>query len=222
MGEEPWRIHNSGSPAIDSILIVDPIDKAALDAEFGMDLSRTLLITYHPVTLNGDSSEQVLSLLAAVEASDCSLLFTYPNADSDNGRVIQLVKEFVRKHDNARLLPNLGHRRYHNVQRYVAAMVGNSSSGIIEAASFGLPVVNIGSRQAGRIRASNVIDVDGSREEIARGIHKALSPEFREKLRNIKNPYGDGGAAEKILAALKNVKLGPDLLMKKFVDRPVE
>ena len=222
MGEEPWRIHNTGSPAIDSIMMVETIEKAKLDAEFGLDLSRTLLITYHPVTLDGHSSEQVSNLLAAVEASDCSLLFTYPNADSDNDRVIELVKEFVRTHDNARLLQNLGHRRYHNVQKYAAAMVGNSSSGIIEAASFRLPVVNVGSRQAGRIRASNVIDVGGSREEIARGIQKALSPEFREKLRNLRNPYGDGGAAAKILAVLKNVKLGPDLLMKKFVDQPVE
>jgi UDP-N-acetylglucosamine 2-epimerase len=128
------------------------------------------------------------------------------------------IERFVKTTANARLVPNLGHRKYHSVQRYVAAMVGNSSSGIVEAASFRLPVVNIGSRQAGRLRAANIIDAGNSEPEIAKGIVKAVSSEFRKSLANLENPYGDGKAAERIVSQLKSAETGEKLLLKKFVD----
>jgi GDP/UDP-N,N'-diacetylbacillosamine 2-epimerase (hydrolysing) len=222
LGEESWRIHVTGSPVIDSILSLESIPQAELEAEIGLDLSRTLLITYHPVTLEENDREHVSNLLIALEESGHCLLFTYPNADSCSSEIIRCVEQFVDKTPTARLISNLGHRKYHNVQKYVAAMVGNSSSGIIEAASFHLPVVNIGTRQAGRVRSANVIDVDYSKEGIERGIEIAVSSDFRRSIAEVQNPYGNGSAVEKIVSVLKSVETGPTLLMKRFVDYRVD
>jgi UDP-hydrolysing UDP-N-acetyl-D-glucosamine 2-epimerase len=220
MGEEPWRVHVTGSPAIDSIRSFEPIRREELEDEFGLDLSRTLLITYHPVTLEDEESDKhtLSNLLSAIAESEHSVLFTYPNADSHNTKIIQSVKEFVATRPNSRFVTNLGHRKYHSVQRYVAAMVGNSSSGIIEAATFHLPVVNIGTRQEGRVRGGHVIDTSGSKDAIARGIAKAVSADFRRSIANIENPYGTGRAAERIVSLLKAMQRGRTLIMKKFVD----
>ena len=220
LGEESWRVHVTGSPAIDSILSAEAIPRADLETELGLNLSRTLLITYHPVTLQSDQSGQISALLTALSDSDHDLLFTYPNADSDNSEILTRVKEFIGTRKRARLVSNLGHRRYHSVQEYVAAMVGNSSSGIIEAASFHLPVVNVGIRQMGRVRAANVIDVEPSSDAIRNGIARAVSRDFRSSLASLVNPYGDGHAAERIVAALKSVELEESLIIKRFVDVP--
>jgi GDP/UDP-N,N'-diacetylbacillosamine 2-epimerase (hydrolysing) len=221
MGEEAWRVHETGSPAIDSIRSLESIPKSTLEAEIGLDLSRTLLITYHPPTLEENQLAAVENLLGALRAAGHNLLFTGLNADARNQDFMRRVDQFVEKTPNARLVLNLGYRKYRNILRYVMAMVGNSSSGMIEAASFHLPVVNIGSRQGGRVRARNVIDVENSRDAIARGIAKAVSPEFHESVSDIQNPYGDGHAAERIVSVLKSVKLGQELLLKKFVDCPL-
>jgi GDP/UDP-N,N'-diacetylbacillosamine 2-epimerase (hydrolysing) len=220
MGEQPWRVHVTGSPAIDEILVLEVISKSELETEIGLDLSRTLLITYHPPTLEENKLQGLTRLLGVLAASQHSLLFTGVNADAGNEEFMRRVQRFVQKTPHARLILNLGYRKYRNVQRHVAAMVGNSSSGITEAASFQLPVVNIGSRQAGRVRARNVIDVENSDDEIVQGIAKAVSPEFRQSLASIQNPYGDGHAAERIVSVLKSVELGQELLIKKFADYP--
>ncbi len=222
MGEETWRVHVTGSPAIDSIRSFEPMTQAELENEFALDLSRTLLLTYHPVTLEGNDRETLSNLLAAVSESGHSLLFTYPNADPHNSEIIQRVKEFVATRPNARFVTNLGHRKYHSVQRYVAAMVGNSSSGIIEAATFHLPVVNIGTRQEGRIRGAHVIDVSSSKDAIAKGIATAVNPNFRRSIAHIENPYGNGRAAERIVSLLKSMQRGPTLTVKRFVDYPLD
>jgi UDP-hydrolysing UDP-N-acetyl-D-glucosamine 2-epimerase len=218
MGEEPWRVHVTGSPAIDSIQSFDPIPQSELESEIGLELPRTLLITYHPTTLEGDDQSPLSNLMEAVSGSGCSLLFTYPNADSNSNQIIRSVKEFIASRPNAHFVTNFGHRKYHSVQRYVAAMVGNSSSGIIEAASFHLPAVNIGTRQEGRVRASNVIDVGYSKDAIEKGIAAAISPEFHRSIAEIVNPYGDGHAAERIVSVLKSIQTGSTLIVKKFVD----
>jgi UDP-N-acetylglucosamine 2-epimerase len=126
----------------------------------------------------------------------------------------------VEAHPWAAVRDNLGTRKYFSLMRHAAAMVGNSSSGIIEAPSLGLPVVNIGARQAGRTRAANVIDVGGGRTEIAAGIARATEPGFRAGLAGRPNPYGDGGAAARVVEALKRVALGPTLTAKRFLDQP--
>jgi len=218
MGEEPWRVHLTGSPAIDSIRWFDPIPKKELDNEFSMDLSQALLITYHPVTLEDSDRETLTNLLTAVSESGYCLLFTYPNADSHNTEIIERIRGFVAMRPRASFVTNLGHRKYHSVQKYVAAMVGNSSSGIIEAGTFRLPVVNIGTRQQGRVRGAHVIDVEGSKDAILKGIAKAVSTGFRESLIGTENPYGDGHSAERIVSLLKSMPRGRTLIVKKFVD----
>ncbi len=222
MGEEPWRVHVTGSPVVDAVLALDPIPQSDLEKEIGLDLSRSLLITYHPVTLADNAHpEHISALLEALAEFDLNFIFTYPNADAGNADIVEQAKQFVARTPNARMFFNLGHRKYHSLQRHVLAMVGNSSSGIIEAASFRLPVVNIGSRQAGRMRTANILDATPDRESIAAGIRRATSPEFRATLTTLSSPYGEGDAAAKIVHLLKSVDLGGRFLVKQFQDLPV-
>jgi len=220
MGEEPWRVVVSGAPALDDIHGDGLLTPAELESRFGLDLSvPPLLVTYHPVTLEYERTEgQVTELLAALDECGRPAIFTYPNADTGNQAVIRLIEEFVADRSECRIVVNLGSIGYFSLMRCASAMVGNSSSGIIEAASFRLPVVNIGNRQAGRIRARNVIDVDYSRDAILDGIREAESSRFRASLSDLVNPYGDGHAAARIVDTLRSVPLGSSLLVKRFHD----
>jgi UDP-N-acetylglucosamine 2-epimerase len=128
------------------------------------------------------------------------------------------MREFVNDRPGAHLIDNLGVQDYLNMLSYAAALVGNSSSGLIEAPSFKLPVVNIGTRQRGRIRAANVIDVGYRRDDISQGVTKALDPAFRDSLKSLVNPYGTGDASEKIVDRLRTVPLNGQILCKKFQD----
>ncbi len=218
MGEEPWRVTVSGSPGLDSLLSTRPLSRAELERRYRLDLSAPfLLVTYHPVTLEIEQLEtQMNELLAALDEVGMVTVFTYPNADTRSRLVIQMTREYAATRPHVQVVVNLGTPGYVSAMRLAAAMVGNSSSGIIEAASFRLPVVNIGTRQQGRTRGKNVIDVGYGREEIVAGIRKAISPEFRAGLTDLVNPYGDGHAAERIVRRLKEVELNDQLLRKKF------
>ncbi len=218
MGEEPWRVTVSGSPGLDSLLSTRPFNREELERRYRLDLSAPfLLVTYHPVTLETEQLEtQMNELLAALDEVGMSTVFTYPNADTRSRLVIQMTREYAAARPHVQVVVNLGTPGYVSAMRLAAAMVGNSSSGIIEAASFRLPVVNIGIRQQGRTRGKNVIDVGYGREEIVAGIRKALSPEFRASLADLTNPYGDGHAAERIVRRLKEVELNDQLLRKRF------
>ena len=223
LGEEAWRVIVSGAPSLDHLRTLTLLDRQELHARYGVGLdSAPLLVTFHPVTLEYEQTEwQTNELLAALRAFDLPMVFTLPNADT-NGRVIlRLIKAFVREHPQACLIDNLGTQGYFSFMACAAAMVGNSSSGIIEAPSFGLPVVNIGTRQQGRIRAENVIDVGYQREEIIKGITEATSPAFRKRLHGLVNPYGDGHATEVIVNRLKETPLDDRLIRKRFVDLAV-
>ncbi len=220
MGEEPWRVAVSGAPGLDNLRHFRPMSRDALERELRLDLSSPpLLVTYHPVTLEyEDTREQMDELLAALEDVGLPVVFTYPNADTGNHAIVQMLRGYVTGHEQARLVVNLGTQGYFSLMSEAVAMVGNSSSGIIEAPSFRLPVVNIGPRQAGRLRARNVIDVPCHRAAIAGGIRRALSPAFRASLADLINPYGDGHAAERIVQRLATVPLDGKLLMKRFHD----
>lgn len=221
MGEEPWRVVVSGSPSLDTLLSTHLLSRKELERRYKLDLAQPfLLVTYHPVTLEFEQLEmQVSELLAALEEVDMGVVFTYPNADTRSRTVIQMIREFAATHPRAQVVVNLGTPGYTSVMQFAAAMVGNSSSGIIEAASFKLPVVNVGTRQQGRTRAKNVIDVGYGRAEIVAGIRKALSPEFHASLADLVNPYGDGHAAERIVQRLKEVELDDRLLIKRFYEQ---
>jgi UDP-hydrolysing UDP-N-acetyl-D-glucosamine 2-epimerase len=218
MGEEPWRVTVSGAPSLDNLQGMAFLSAEALERKYGLDLDRPpLLITYHPVSLDYENTEyQVTELLAALRTCGLPLIFTFPNADTSGRKIIQMIELFVKDMTLARVIVNLGTDGYFSLMSHAAAVVGNSSSGIVEAASFKLPVVNIGERQRGRFHAGNVIDCGYLRGQILEAIRKAVSQEFRETLRDLVNPYGDGHAAERIVAKLKSVSLDNVLLLKRF------
>jgi len=220
MGEDPWRVIVSGAPSLDNLKSVQYLSRQGLEALLGLRLDRDpLLVTYHPVTLEYERTEwQVSELLKALEAFDIPMIFTLPNADVSGRVILGMLESFVKKKPGARLVENLGTQGYFSVMAVAAAMVGNSSSGIVEAPSFTLPVVNIGTRQQGRIREKNVLDVGYSHAEIRVAIAKAVSPDFRAGLKGLINPYGVGDAASRIVAKLKSIHLDDILLVKPFHD----
>jgi UDP-hydrolysing UDP-N-acetyl-D-glucosamine 2-epimerase len=219
MGEEPWRIHTVGAPGLDRIAALEPLPREALARELDLPAEGPwLLVTFHPVTLEyRDTAAHVEALLSALEKTDGTLVMSYPNADTARRLIIDRLEEFAARHPRrCRLARNLGERHYLSLLRHADVMVGNSSSGLIEAPSFGLPVVNVGARQRGRLRGANVIDVEASREDILRGIEAALQPAFRAQARAAANPYGDGRAAPRIVHVLRNVPLNARLVQKRF------
>lgn len=220
LGEEPWRITVSGAPSLDNLRAMALPTREQLETQFGFRLQPApLLVTFHPVTLEFERTEwQIGELMAALDELQLPVIFTMPNADTRNGIIRQHIAEYVGAHPSAWSVENFGTPNYFSVMQFAAAMVGNSSSGIIEAPSFRLPVVNIGTRQAGRVRAANVVDVGNAREEIVVGVQRAMTPAFRERLRDLANPYGDGRAAERIVAGLKAVALDDRLTRKIFCD----
>ena len=221
LGEEPWRVTVSGAPSLDNLKSLRLLARSELEKKYNVSLQRPpLLVTFHPVTLEYEHTRhQISELIDALKKIDLPIIFTMPNADT-SGRVIsQVIKDYVRDHPTAGFIDNLGTCDYLSMMACVGAMVGNSSSGIIEAPSFGLPVVNIGTRQRGRMRAANVIDVGYGRDEIIAGITRALQPAFRHALRNLVNPYGSGDAARTIVARLKTIALADGrILSKRFHD----
>lgn len=208
MGEEPWRVIVTGAPGLDGIRERACLSKDYLEKHYQISLSKpALLVTFHPVTTELESTgEYITSLITSLsEYEHMNIIFTYPGADSGNNTIINTIKYFAENNSNVFIVRNFGHKAYTSIMNYVSAMIGNSSSGIIEAPSFRLPVVNIGSRQEGRIRAKNVIDTGYSAEEISRGIATALSGGFLESLEDMENPYGDGKASSRILSFLEQV-----------------
>ncbi len=224
MGESPERVFNFGAPGLDQIYGTPLMTRAELEREIGLSLQEPVaLVTYHPATQDPGSGEtQVRNLTAAIKASELNAVFTMANADAEGARINARLRALCEEEpEEYKWIPHLGHRRYLSCLAQVAVMVGNSSSGLTEAPSFRLPVVNIGDRQRGRIRAKNVIDVPCSREAILQGLKRAISPRFRASLRGMRNPYDrfhDGRTSERIKDVLKSVRLSDDLLKKSFHD----
>ena len=220
MGEEPWRVHVVGALGIDSLRAVSLMSREELSSVLDLPPDeRFILVTYHPVTLESGRTEwQVNQLLAALDRQACPVVFTGTNADMEGGVIEAKIKEYVSSHASARFFENLGTRAYASAMAVAAVMVGNSSSGIIEAATFSLPVVNIGTRQKGRTRGQNVIDVADDSAAIERGIARALSDEFRTSIQGMENPYFAVSAAEAITRVLTDMMIDDSLLMKTFHD----
>lgn len=221
LGEEPWRVTVTGAPALDNLEKFEPLNEAKFKEQFEIKLEDNfILVTFHPVTLELENTGvYVKELFKALDNFHNQIIFTYPNADSSGQTIINAIESYALMQKNVRIVKNLSTAGYLTALSMAGAMVGNSSSGIIEAASFKLPVVNIGTRQEGRVRGENVIDVGYSSDEIGRGIQKALTPEFRtNELKSLENPYWAGGAAQKIIDVLKTASLKQHLLFKRFVD----
>jgi len=221
MGEEAWRIHTVGAPGLDRLTGLATLTRETLAGELKLPAEGPwYLVTFHPVTLEyRDTASHIDELLAALEKTDGTLVITYPNADTSGRVIIDRLEEFASHHPGrCRLVRSLGERLYLSLLSHAELMIGNSSSGLIEAPSFGLPAVNIGARQRGRLRGANVIDVAPSREDILRGIEAARAPAFRAQARGAANPYGDGRAAPRILEVLRSTPLDARLVQKRFAD----
>jgi len=215
MGEEPWRVHFTGSPSLDQLRRKRLLTREQLEHELEIALSsKTVVVVYHPVTLLRDTTRESAALFSALEKIAAPLVFVYPNADAGSRKLIDRTRKFVAARRGANLFVNLNHRIYLSLLKHSAVIVGNSSSGIIEAASLGLPVVNVGVRQKGRDHAANVLDVPASASAICTAVAQCTQG-FRAAVQGIENPYGDGCAAEKIVKLLVTVPLGESLLFKK-------
>jgi GDP/UDP-N,N'-diacetylbacillosamine 2-epimerase (hydrolysing) len=219
MGEEPWRVHNVGQAGIENIKKIQLLNRCELEKELEVKFNKLVfLITYHPVTLDIDNIEnQIDDLLQAINEFDAMYIFTYPNADFGSKIIIDKINSFVKQNKNAYLYYSLGQKRYLSLLNYASVMIGNSSSGIIEAPIFKIPVVNIGNRQQGRLRNKNIIDTNYTSRDIYNGIYKALNDKkFIDDLKNIENVYGDGTTSTQILKIIKNISLDKKLLFKKL------
>lgn len=226
MGEDPARVFNFGAPGLDHLNRGEIIGRDALFDALGLDPDRlTALVTYHPVTgdIHGDELRNVAVLLEALSSFDeLQFVFTKANADS-HGRAInaQLEAWCEANPERGRLFDNLGQRLYHGCLRHLDVVVGNSSSGLVEAPSFRRPVVNVGKRQQGRIAAPNVISTNNEAEAIRGGIRRAFDSAFKDGLNDMHNPYdkfGDGSTSRRIKDVLATVEITPQLLQKSFHD----
>jgi UDP-N-acetylglucosamine 2-epimerase (non-hydrolysing)/GDP/UDP-N,N'-diacetylbacillosamine 2-epimerase (hydrolysing) len=216
MGEEAWRVTPAGAPSLDHLRRSNLLSREEVAAKLGAQLEESaMVIAYHPVTLAMDTLEEADELFAALGSVDSQLIFCYPNADAGSRALIERTTAFLVKRGNGKLFVNLDAVTYWSLLRQAQVFLGNSSSGIMETASFAVPTVNIGERQRGRERAANVIDAQANCEAVLSAIALARSSKFRESLRGMKNPYGDGTASEKIVDVLTSAPLGRKLLAKR-------
>jgi UDP-hydrolysing UDP-N-acetyl-D-glucosamine 2-epimerase len=226
MGEDPDFVFAYGAPGLDALQQMTLLTKPELESHLDFSLeSPTAILTYHPVTLETDTAaEQIENLLAALLQEGVRAVITKANADAQGRLISRRFEEFcATRPADYRFFDSLGQKVYLSCLRHLDLMVGNSSSGLIEAPSFGLPVVNIGDRQRGRIKAANVIDVGYSVPDIVAGVRQASSKAWRETLSDLKNPYageGDGLVSFRIKERLKRVGPVGALLKKEFHDFP--
>jgi GDP/UDP-N,N'-diacetylbacillosamine 2-epimerase (hydrolysing) len=210
LGENPKNVYLVGGVGVDSINNLSLLSRdeleSQLETEFG---SKSLLITFHPVTLDTESPEhQMRALLAALShLHDTTLIFTMPNADTGGRALIKMIDEFVEANSNAKAFTSLGQLRYLSCISQVDGVVGNSSSGLTEVPSFKKGTINIGDRQLGRIQASSVINCQPTEKDIKRAIETLYSVDFQRNLGATKNPYGAGGASDRVVRALKDALL---------------
>lgn len=217
LGEQPERVFNVGALGVENILKTDFMTKDEIEQSLNFKLTdKCFLCTYHPVTLSNMPSEaQILNLLEALdEYKEYHVIFTYSNSDTNSQIIIKRIQEYVDKNaERCMFIPSLGQRRYFSVLKYLKAVIGNSSSGIIEVPSFGIPTLNIGDRQKGRIAADSVINCGYSTEEIKDGLAQAVAYEHR----SIDNPYYKEGTCQAILNTIKTFSL-ENIVQKHFYD----
>jgi UDP-hydrolysing UDP-N-acetyl-D-glucosamine 2-epimerase len=219
MGEEEWRVHRAGAPSLDHLQRNTLYPRAELEQRLGIDLSKpTLLVAYHPVTILRDTTSEADALFGALDSAHGQILFCYPNADAGSRALIEQTQHFLRRRNWGHVFTNMSALAYWSLLIHVDALIGNSSSGIMETASFCLPTVNIGMRQKGRERARNVIDAEPNIKSICDALRTAQSDVFRTSLVGMTNPYGEGRASETIVSVLTTSPLGQDLLIKHAPD----
>ena len=220
MGEQPSRVFDVGSLGVENIKAVPLMTKDELEAslDFKID-TQTILVTYHPVTLGGDPAKDIREFLDALDRfKDLKVIFTMPNSDTGRDAIALAVENYVEKHSNsAKAYTSLGLKRYLSTLQFVKAAVGNSSSGIIEVPSFGIPTLNIGDRQKGRLASKSVVNCGTSKDEVIAGLKLCLSEEMQKAAKTYENPYAKPDTANLIYQELKNVELA-GLNLKTFYD----
>lgn len=220
MGEQPSRVFDVGSLGVENIKAVPLMTKDELEAslDFKID-TQTILVTYHPVTLGGDPAKDIREFLDALDQfKDLKVIFTMPNSDTGRNAIALAVENYVEKHSNsAKAYTSLGLRRYLSTLQFVKAAVGNSSSGIIEVPSFGIPTLNIGDRQKGRLASKSVVNCGTSKDEVIAGLKLCLSEEMQKAAKTYENPYAKPDTANLIYQELKNIELA-GLNLKTFYD----
>lgn len=220
LGEQPEHVFNVGGLGIDNILRLKLLARDELEDALDFKFEkRNLLITFHPVTLEqGASAQQMEELLKALaELKDTGFIFTMPNADTEGRALFDQIKHFCMQHPQARAYTSLGQLRYLSCVQHVDGVVGNSSSGLIEAPSFKKGTINIGDRQRGRLKAASVINCEPCKLGISNAIERLFSVEFQMQLRCVKNPYGEHGASDEIVKIIESQVL-PSILKKRFCD----
>ena len=222
LGEQPQRVFTVGGLGVDNISRLKLLKREELEAVLNFKLGKkNLLITFHPVTLEKDAGvKQMGELLKALgKTKDTQLIFTLPNADTNGRKLIKMVKQFVAQYPNARAYPSLGQLRYLSCIAQVDGVVGNSSSGLAEVPSFRKGTINIGDRQQGRLQATSVINCQATRQSIGIAIRRLYSRDFQARLSQVRNPYGTGGASDKVVKSLKHCSLN-GISKKAFYDLP--
>lgn len=222
LGESPERVFLVGGLGVDCVDRMNLLDRQGLEASLGFSLGpKSLLVTFHPVTLEEETaSKQLKELLKALSIrDDTRIIFTLPNADTDGRILVRMIEDFVAKHHNAHAFISMGQLRYLSCMAHVDGVVGNSSSGLIEAPCFKKGTVNIGDRQRGRLKASSVIDCDPDCLSISQALDKLYSQQFQDSLSDVQNPYGSPGASKKIVEIIFSLR--PSRSQKKtFYDLP--
>lgn len=220
MGEQPSRVFDVGSLGVENIKVVPLMTKDELEVSLDFKIDKqTILVTYHPVTLGGDPAKDIREFLDALDQfKDLKVIFTMPNSDTGRDAIALAVENYVEKHSNsAKAYTSLGLRRYLSTLQFVKAAVGNSSSGIIEVPSFGIPTLNIGDRQKGRLASKSVVNCGTSKDEVIAGLKLCLSEEMQKAAKTYENPYAKPDTANLIYQELKNVELA-GLNLKTFYD----
>ena len=220
LGENPKNVYLVGGVGIDSIKNLPLLSKEDFENQLGIKLdTKSLLITFHPVTLDSESPEQQMKeLLAALShLHDTTLIFTMPNADTGGRVLIDMIEKFVGQNKNAKVFTSLGQLKYLSCISHVDGVVGNSSSGLTEVPTFKKGTINVGDRQMGRIQASSVINCEPKEKDIKRAIETLYSLDFNSNLAATMNPYGEGGASARIVKALKEASL-EGIVKKTFYD----
>jgi len=225
LGENPNRVFNVGGLGLDNIFKLKLLSKEEFETSIDFKLKqKNIIVTFHPTTLeNFSAQEQFSNLLEVIDSLEDTLsIFTKANSDTD-GRVINaMIDEYVKKNSNRAIaFTSLGQLRYLSALQYVDAMIGNSSSGLIEAPSFKIGTINIGDRQKGRLMAKSVINAKTDTDSIKNAFSQLYSSEFIAVLEDVLNPYGRGGASEKIKTVIKDVEL-ENILKKSFYDIKVQ
>ena len=219
LGENPDCVFNVGAIGIDNIKQLQLLSKEELEKSLNFEFGENcVLLTFHPVTLEKNTAEeQTQILLKALSTIDnLRIIFTLPNADTGGRIIIQMIHQFVENNKNNSIaFTSLGKLRYLSALQYVTAVVGNSSSGLIEVPSFGIPTLNIGSRQQGRVKAKTVVDCDAKFEDIKENLLKVISPDFKNECKKYSNPYQKDNTANEIFSVIKNFELN-NLIQNRF------